>query len=323
MEPDWTFEQTQLIEELKKTKRELERVDKEAEYAYEEWEKTARILRTSLMEMENEHRKLEELNKELEKANRIKSDFLATVSHELRTPLASIKAFAEILLDHDIDAVERMEFLEIINSETDRLGRLINNLLTVCRIESGQTHWEMKPISMDKIIKFAVADMKLVIEKKGVELKVKVMDNLPQVLCGDEDKLIEVLINLLGNALNFTGSGGKIEVMATEKKINDQSEIWISVSDTGVGIKPEEQEKIFDKFYQVKTDILTDKPTGSGLGLSICKEIVNHHSGRIWVESELEKGSSFNFTLPVKSGVGSRESGVGSRESGVGSNFGF
>ncbi|MDI6736543.1 MAG: HAMP domain-containing sensor histidine kinase [bacterium] len=241
---------------------------------------------------------MEEVNKELEKANRIKSDFLHTVSHELRTPLTSIKAFTEILLEDDIDAAERTEFLEIISRESDRLSRLINNLLMVSRIESGQLYWEMGMISINKVIKSAVDAIKLVIEKKRVELKVKVVDNLPQ-LSGDEDKLVELLINLLDNASNFTDPGGKIELVSDEKKINNQSEIWISVSDTGTGIEPEEQEKIFDRFYQVKTDILTDKPKGSGLGLAICKEIINHHGGNIWVESKPGEGTTFTFTLPV------------------------
>ncbi len=301
MESDWNLERICLIEELEKTKRDLDKANKEVESVYEELEKTTRILRTSYREVEDERHKTEELNKELEKASRIKSDFLHTVSHELKTPLTSIKAFTEVLLEDDIDAAARTEFLEIISKESDRLGRLINNLLTLSRIESVQIYWRMEMISINKVIKSAVDNIKLVIEKKGVELKVKVADNLPQIW-GDEDKLIEVLINLMDNASKFTDTGGKIEVVADEKKINDQSDIWVSVSDTGTGINPQEQEKIFDRFYQVKTNILTDKPKGSGLGLSICKEIINHHGGKIWVESKPGEGTTFIFTLPVSSG---------------------
>ncbi len=173
MESDWNLEKIQLLEELERTKRDLDKINKEVESVYGELEKTTRILRTSLKEVEDEHHKLEELNKELEKANRIKSDFLHTVSHELRTPLTSIKAFTEILLEDDIDATARTEFLEIISKESDRLGRLINNLLMVSRIESGQIYWEMKMISINKVIKSALDDMKLFIEKKGDRIKGK------------------------------------------------------------------------------------------------------------------------------------------------------
>ncbi|MEW6620957.1 MAG: hybrid sensor histidine kinase/response regulator [bacterium] len=288
------FEKIRLTEELKKTKRELETVDKDAEHAYDEWEKTTRVLRTSLMEVEKERNELEILNKELERLNKVKSDLLVTVSHELRTPLTSIKGLAEILLDEQIEPDERMEFLRIINDESERLGRLINNLLTLSRIEIGKLKWEKRNISIDKIIEDTVSKMSVVANKKGVELKMEVSDNLPYVY-GDEDKLVEVLINLINNAVNFTPSGGEIKITAT----NAQDEIWISVSDTGIGIRTEEQEKIFDKFYQIKDNILSDKPTGMGLGLAICKEIIDHHQGKIWVDCPPEGGATFTFSLPV------------------------
>lgn len=297
-----------LQEELKKTKMELLRANKETEDAYNELDKISRILRVSLMEIERERNELEMVNRELEKSNRAKSDFLAAVSHELKTPLTCIKAFGETLLYKKTSPRETREFLEIINDESDRLIRLINNLLSLSKIEkdsiSGKSELEMKFISINKIINVSLAIMKQIIKKKGVKIDVDIPKSLPYIY-GNYDKLIEVLINLLDNAIKFTNKNGKIKVSAVQKKIedttsgNDKFEIWVSVNNAGIGIDREKQRDIFEKFYQIKSDRSTNKPEGIGLGLSICKEIIRCHNGTIWVQSTPETGNTFTFSLPV------------------------
>jgi len=293
------IEKLNLSEELKKYQQKIKKLDIEVETAYNEWEKIDRVLKASLLETEKERNNLKELNQQLEKLNKMKSEFLITISHELKTPLSSIKAFSEILLNDKIDKAETLEFLQIINIESDRLDRLINNLLMMSCIETGKICWNMKAVSINKIIEKAVATMQMDIKEKELRLEINVSPDISDIY-GDKEKLVNVVGNLLSNAVNFSTSEGTIRLNATELLIENRGlEVCVCISDTEVGIKIEEQEKIFDKFYQIKEDILIDKPKGMGLGLAICKEIIEHHGGRIWVESQFGKGSSFSFSLPV------------------------
>jgi len=293
------IEKLNLSEELKKYQQKIKKLDIEVETAYNEWEKIDRVLKASLLETEKDRNNLKELNQQLEKLNKMKSEFLITISHELKTPLSSIKAFSEILLNDKIDKAETLEFLQIINIESDRLDRLINNLLMMSCIETGKICWNMKAVSINKIIEKAVATMQMDIKEKELRLEINVSPDISDIY-GDKEKLVNVVSNLLSNAVNFSTSEGTIRLNATELLIENRGlEVCVCISDTGVGIKIEEQEKIFDKFYQIKEDILIDKPKGMGLGLAICKEIIEHHGGRIWVESQFGKGSSFSFSLPV------------------------
>ncbi|MFH1897123.1 MAG: HAMP domain-containing sensor histidine kinase [Candidatus Desantisbacteria bacterium] len=301
------IEKLNLAKELKKCQRDIKTLDIEVETAYDEWEKIDRVLKASSLEVERERNNLKELNQQLEKLNKMKSEFLITISHELRTPLSSIKAFTEILLNDKIDPIETIEFLQIISIESDRLDRLINNLLMMSRIETGKICWKMKAVSINKVIEKAVDTMQMDIKEKELRLEINVPPDISDVY-GDKDKLVDVVSNLLSNAINFTPSEGTISLNATENLIADKGlEVWVRVQDTGVGINLSEQEKIFDKFYQIKEDILTDKPKGMGLGLAICKEIIEHHGGRILVESQFGKGSSFSFNLPVALELNDRE----------------
>jgi len=293
------IEKLNLSEELKKYQQKIKKLDIEVETAYNEWEKIDRVLKASLLETEKERNNLKELNQQLEKLNKMKSEFLITISHELKTPLSSIKAFSEILLNDKIDKAETLEFLQIINIESDRLDRLINNLLMMSCIETGKICWNMKAVSINKIIEKAVATMQMDIKEKELRLEINVSPDISDIY-GDKEKLVNVVSNLLSNAVNFSTSEGTIRLNATELLIENRGlEVCVCISDTEVGIKIEEQEKIFDKFYQIKEDILIDKPKGMGLGFAICKEIIEHHGGRIWVESQFGKGSSFSFSLPV------------------------
>ena len=242
-----------------------------------------------------------------EAADQSKSDFLNSVSHELRTPLTSLLGFTRVIqkdLDgHVFPAVQSddrkvrraidgvSEDLGIILQEGERLTTLINNVLDLAKIESGNTDWNMEPISLGEVVNRATAATAALFDEKDLKF-VKDIDPNIQPIMGDEDKLIQVVINLISNAVKFTDKGS-----ITCRLQPKQNEAIVSVVDTGSGIALEDQPKVFEKFKQVG-DTLTDKPKGTGLGLPICKEIVERHGGRIWVESEVGKGSTFSFTVP-------------------------
>ncbi|MBI5653796.1 MAG: response regulator [Chloroflexi bacterium] len=243
-----------------------------------------------------------------EQANDAKGTFLANVSHELRTPLTSVLGFARIIqkrLDEiilprvalDDRKVERAvnqvrDNLGIILSEGERLTALINNVLDLAKIEAGKVEWHMRPLLMQDVIKQATAATSSLFEARAIKLNVDVQSDLPETL-GDHDRLVQVVINLISNAFKFTEQGS-----VTCRATRDDGAIRVSVIDSGIGIAPSDYGKVFEQFVQVG-DTLTNKPMGTGLGLPICKQIVEHHGGKIWVESEIGKGSTFAFTLPI------------------------
>jgi len=237
------------------------------------------------------------VNEQLKKANEIKSNFLANVSHELRTPLTSIRSFSEILLDYkDEEETTRDEFLRIINEESERLTRLINDVLDISKIEAGKMEWEDDFNYIEDLMSEALDLILPLANKKSITIEKKIAQNLPPIFV-DKDRIKQVISNLLDNAVKFTNSG-KIQIGA---KMQDES-ILCYVSDSGIGIPDDFQSKIFERFEQVGADILSEKKTkGTGLGLSICKDIIEHYGGKIWVESQVDKGSTFFFSLPIKS----------------------
>lgn len=244
--------------------------------------------------LERSRAELEEANSKLKELDLMKSEFLNTVSHELRTPLTSIKAFAEILLDNvGEDPETQTEFLEIINKESDRLTRLINNLLDLSRIEAGRMKWDREPLDLHEVVSTAVSSLRGAAEKKGLQLQVEIEEDLPTV--GDRDKLIQVVTNLLGNAIKFTLEGGTVKVSAGRY---DLLTARIAIQDSGVGIDPQFHESIFEKFSQVDSSETRDIK-GSGLGLPIARSITEHHEGRLFVESELGHGATFIVELPL------------------------
>lgn len=244
--------------------------------------------------LEKSRTELEEANVKLKELDLMKSEFLNTVSHELRTPLTSIKAFAEILLDNvGEDPETQMEFLEIINKESDRLTRLINNLLDLSRIEAGRMKWDREQLDLHEVVSTAVTSLSAAAEKKGLRLEVEIEEELPTV--GDRDKLIQVVTNLLGNAIKFTSEGGVVRVLTGRK---DLLTARIEIQDSGVGIEAQYHESIFEKFSQVDSSETRDIK-GSGLGLPIARSITEHHDGKLYVESELGQGSSFIVELPL------------------------
>jgi signal transduction histidine kinase/CheY-like chemotaxis protein/ligand-binding sensor domain-containing protein len=265
-----------------------------------------------LNEHEHEIRRLfEEAEKArsiAEEADAAKSAFLSTVSHELRTPLTSVLGFAKIIRKRLEDrifplvdksdtkvsqAVKQVEDnLRVVVSEGERLTKLIDDVLDLAKIEAGKLEWHMESVDVADIIDRATAATSSLFDQKGLRLEKHVAPDLPSVT-GDRDRLIQVVINLISNAVKFTNTGG-----VTCKVERRAGELVVSVIDTGLGIAPTDQPKVFERFKQVG-DTLTDKPKGTGLGLPICKEIVEHHAGRIWVESALGAGSTFSFSLPI------------------------
>ncbi|MGB2704192.1 MAG: GAF domain-containing protein, partial [Chitinophagaceae bacterium] len=245
----------------------------------------------------------ETASKAAEKANDAKSAFLSTVSHELRTPLTSVLGFAKIIrkrLDEKIfPIVERSdpkttktinqisENLHVVISEGERLTHLINDVLDLAKIEAGKMEWNQENVSMPEVAERAIAATTSLFDQKALKLVKQIDTNLPDIT-GDKDKLIQVIINLISNSVKFTDKG-----TVTCRAYQEKDELIVSISDTGIGIAPGDYGAVFEQFKQVGGDTLTDKPKGTGLGLPICKEIVEHHGGRLWVESEVGKGSTF------------------------------
>jgi len=244
---------------------------------------------------------LREANARLRELDRMKDDFISTVTHELRTPLTSIRAFSEMLQeDPKIDLTQRSRFLGIIVSETVRLSRLINQILDLAKLESGRAEWTVAAVDVAEVAREAADSLTALFAEKRVALELEGCES-GLVVLADRDRLMQVMVNLLSNALKFVPAGsGRVKVGAGGTAI----EVRVSVTDNGPGIQTEDQEVIFDKFRQGAgtTDVLTDKPQGTGLGLPISRQIIEYFNGRLWVESTPGAGASFVFTLPRQSG---------------------
>jgi signal transduction histidine kinase len=251
------------------------------------------LVRQRTRDLERAGDELRRANADLRRLNELKSSFLANVSHELRTPLTSIRSFSEILRDYpDEDAAVRGEFLDIIVSETERLTRLIDDVLDLAKIEAGKMDWRPRPVQIDALARQSLEVFQVVAAQKGLWLDDRIAPDLPPVTA-DPDRLMQVFTNLLSNAVKFTDAGS----IALGGAVREQ-EVLFYVADTGVGIPPGEEERIFDKFHQ-SGDSLTAKPAGTGLGLAICREIMERHGGRIWAERQPEAGSIFYVALPA------------------------
>jgi PAS domain S-box-containing protein len=241
-----------------------------------------------------EKKRYEQRLKELDK---MKSAFVSNVSHELRTPLTAIKASADNMLDRLIGDLngKQVGYLTRIKSNSDRLARLINDLLDLSTIEAGKIDLRPANLPLVTLVKEAAESLRPVAAEKLINLTVMSAD--PGIIAwADRDKVVQVLMNLIGNALKFTPTGGKVTIAVTK---NSAAWMQISVTDTGPGIPAEEVNKVFARFYQIG-QAGTQKTQGTGLGLAISKALVEMHGGKIWVESEAGKGSIFSFTLPAE-----------------------
>lgn len=231
---------------------------------------------------------------ELRKLERVRRDFVANVSHELRTPLTAIQGFAETLLAGAIDDPQnRTRFLEIILEHSRRLARLTEDLLMLSKMDAERLELEIRSLSVEQLMESCLETSQHRAVEKNLQVLLEPPPNLPEV-AGDRRRLAEVLQNLLDNAIQYTPARGKITLSAEVKG----NEVIVTVSDTGIGIPRADQPRIFERFYRV--DVARSREAGgTGLGLSIAKHLVEVHGGRLWVESEVGKGSSFHFSVPI------------------------
>ena len=289
--------------------------------------RTIRILLTTVINLQRESIKgiaitVQDITREVE-LNEAKSQFISNISHELRTPLFNIKTYIETLHDYgeDLDSTERQEFLSTVNNETDRLTRLVNDVLDLSKLESGRTY-QFKEVDLVQAIEQTVRTYQLNAKDKGIELVQDVAVNLPLVT-GNYDLLLQVFGNLIGNALKFTSSGGIVAIRAypintksaispaddmthtqSESDINSvnyennhYNQVRLEISDTGIGIAPEDQQAIFDRFFRVENRVHTLE--GTGLGLSIVRNIMERHHSQVNLVSEVGVGTTFWFDLMV------------------------
>jgi signal transduction histidine kinase len=251
-----------------------------------------RELHDRLVELQRLYADLAIAHQELLSLDEAKTNFLANVSHELRTPLTSIRAFSEMLLSYNNDKSVEREFLGIITSESERLTRLVNDVLDVTKIESGQMDWREDRIDLALLIDQCMRTFAPLFDHAKLDFRLAVPPSLPPIT-GDPDRLQQVIHNLLNNAMKFT-SDGTVSLRVSVKG----NWIHIAVSDTGVGIAASNQQRVFDKFQQVG-DTLTGKPRGTGLGLTICRDIVAYHGGQLLLDSQPGLGSTFTMVLPI------------------------
>jgi len=239
-------------------------------------------------------RELESLNKQLDKANRAKSEFLINMSHELRTPLNSVIGFSEVLLNKTFGSIntKQEEYLNDIADSGRHLLSLINDILDLSKVEAGKEELNLSGFSLKALMDESVAMFAEKALKYNLQFSAENDGKIDEIIA-DKRKIKQIIFNLLSNATKFTPPGGKIKLAAVE----NQDECWISVEDTGKGIPSHDFERIFDKFQQLDTGY-TKKFPGTGVGLALVKQFVALHKGKVWVESELDKGSKFIFSVP-------------------------
>jgi len=260
-------------------------------------------IRAYSRELEDKQRALEAATSDLRAANerlreldRMKDDFISTVTHELRTPLTSIRALSEMLHeDPELEPAQRTRFLAIIVSETERLTRLINQVLDMAKLESGRAEWVTGVVQVDAVVAESVAALEPLFRDKDVRLTPDIAAAVPPVLA-DRDRLMQVVVNLLSNAVKFVpATTGAVSVSVSVA----DGMVRVAVADNGPGLTEEECRSVFEKFRQ-GGNTLTNKPQGTGLGLPISRQIVEHFGGKLSVESAPGAGATFIFTIPAQ-----------------------
>jgi len=246
-------------------------------------------------ELEYATTQLQMANDRLKELDSMKDDFLSMISHEFRTPLTSLRAFGEILQDNpNVSPEERKQFLGIIVNESERLTRLIEQLLDLAKMEAGRMDWLLEEVDVPSSIKEALAALNLLLKEQNIDLTLDFPEHIP-LIQADRDQLIQVMINLVSNAIKFCDQdNGKINVRVSFEK----ESLCVTVEDNGEGIPVSLEEKIFDRFHQSQIGG-AEKPQGTGLGLAICREIISFLGGKIWAENGKDGGAKFSFTLPV------------------------
>ena len=247
-------------------------------------------------ELEKATAELKEANIRLQEVDRLKDDFISTVTHELRTPLTAVRSLAEILHTHPkIDAEQLESFTGIIIKESERLIRLVSQILDYEKIESAKLDWAIASLDLKEVVNDAVISTRQLTVEKNITIDLDLAENAPAV-SGDRDRLVQVMVNLISNAVKFCNPDGGMIVIRL--RVVDHR-LRVEVHDNGLGIKPEDQAEVFEPFRQIKNPT-QGRPTGTGIGLTITKRIIDFHHGRIWVDSEPGKGTIFSFELPAK-----------------------
>lgn len=299
--------------ELLYAKEELEQLsmdlEKKVQARTKELSETQVATLNILEDLSKEKEKVEKYSKELEDALRTKSDFTSMVSHELRTPLTAIKEGISLVADGTTGKLnkDQKEFLDIAKRNVDRLTRLINDVLDLQRLEAGMPFFNLVPNDINDVVNEVCNMMVTMVKDKALTLELKLDRKLPPVTF-DKDKIIQVLMNLINNALKFTEKGG-----ITVTTHRDGNAVMVSVRDTGPGIRPADIPRLFRRFEQLDTGT-ERKPGGTGLGLAISKEIIEMHGGKIWVESAFGEATTFSFNLPIierRSSHGKKEDTAG------------
>jgi signal transduction histidine kinase len=286
----------QLAEEFQTTEAELERIrtrsETELNQATDKIKQLAEII----------HRQKGDVGKGEEQ--RAKDQFIASVSQELRTPMTSITGYTDLLLGESVGALVDMQrkFLQRIKANTERMGSMLNDLIGVSAIDAGQLKLQIEPLDMAEVIEDTIIGARAQLEEKEILLDADVDQNLPLVKA-DADYAHQIMTNLLSNACKCSPVGGRISIRATAYDRREFGEtgvgyLLVSITDSGGGIAPEDQSKVFDRFYQAERPLIAGLGE-TGVGLSIVKTLVDAHGGRIWVESEMGVGSTFNYILPV------------------------
>jgi len=247
-------------------------------------------------ELERATAELKTANERLKELDRLKNEFISTVTHELRTPLTAVRSIAEILhVNPKLPADQQRNLTGLIVKESERLTRLINQVLDFQKMETGKMEWQMLPVDMCEVCNEALEAVRQLIDAKHILPSLSLPDHAPAV-AGDRDRLMQVMINLLSNAVKFCESeGGRVNVRLGVHP----DHLRVEVSDNGIGIRPEDLEVIFEDFRQSR-HASRGRPPGSGLGLAITRRIIEYHGGRIWAQNEPQRGSSFTFTLPTR-----------------------
>ena len=238
-------------------------------------------------------KELEKLYTALQKADETKARLLVNISHNLRTPLTSLVGFSELLIGAESDEQQRQDFAKIIHSESKHLSHLVNNLLYLAQLEADRVEWHMVEMDISQIVTEAADSMQALATQKGLTLTVD-SHTIPIFIYGASDSLKDVVIRLIDNAIKFTLEGTiKIGIN------REDSNTCVYVSDSGIGITPDAKDRLFEPLSEIYKTAYKDVPQRTGLGLSICKAVIQHHGGKIWFESKPGRGSTFYFTLPL------------------------
>jgi signal transduction histidine kinase len=234
-------------------------------------------------------------------ADQAKSEFIDFVAHELKQPMTAMQGYAKMLtlgIGGELNDTQT-QFVDVITSNVDRMGKLVSDLLEISRLEAGRTTLKLEPVNLELVVQETIVNTRTEIEARKHTLEVEALEELPPVM-GDRERLVQILTNLVSNAYKYTPEGGliRIAVDGQDRPEVPAGHLCISVSDTGIGMSPQELLSLEEKFFRADHDLVQQQP-GTGLGVSITRNLVTLHGGEFFIESEPGKGSTFVFTLPV------------------------